>query len=355
MHCYVHIPFCNHICFYCGFTRFQSNRVDEYISALERERKSLSFSKCKTLYFGGGTPSSLTIEQFKKVASLFKDTLDTDYEWTVECNPDSLNMEKISLFKELGVNRISLGVQSFSNSLLQSIGRHHTKEDIIHCIEWLRNEGITNISIDLIYGLPNQTMDDVKNDLEMFLTLDLPHLSIYSLQIEENSIFGKKGIQPCDEDLEADMYECICSVLKKNGYIHYEISSFCKEGMYSKHNLCYWNDSDFIGIGCGASGREGIRYDHTNVLNEYIQNPCQRFYVESSKEDRAFEAIMMSLRTCFGLDIQQFNTKYDCDFMCLYKDILDKYSEYLCIENNFLRVNERGMEILNSILIDFIK
>lgn len=356
MNCYIHIPFCDHICYYCDFCRMVSNQKDEYIHALEREVQSLSFSKIDTLYFGGGTPSSLSIEQIKKIANLFKKYLSNEYEWTMECNPDSLSIEKIRCLKELGINRISLGVQSFNDEILSSIGRHHTSQDVYACIESLREVGIDNISIDLIYGLPDQSIEDVENDIQQFLSLKLPHLSIYSLQVEPNSVFGKKGVLPCDEELEADMYERICSILKQNGYQHYEISSFCKNGAYSKHNLCYWDDSDFIGIGCGASGREeGWRYDHTRDIKEYILNPMHREYIESEQEDREFETIMMSLRTVFGMDIVRFNEKYNANFMEEYKDALSKNQQFLEIKNNRLMVNENGMELLNSILIDFLK
>ncbi len=355
MHCYVHIPFCDTICYYCDFCRVVLHEKEEYIQALEREVQSLSFSKLDTLYFGGGTPSSLSIEQLTKISNLFIDKLNENYEWTVECNPDSLTIDKMECLKTMGVNRISLGVQTFHDDLLKSIGRHHLSKDVYEVIQNLRSVGIENISIDLIYGLPNQTIKDVESDLNQFLALNLPHLSIYSLQIEENSVFGKKGIHACSEDLEADMYEFICSFLKKHGYQHYEISSFCKDKKYSRHNVCYWNDSDFIGIGCGASGRElGMRYDHTQNVKAYIQNPLTRKYIKSSKEDREFEAIMMSLRTCFGLNILEFNQKYHVDFIKKYADAIQKNKKYLNLVDNYLMVNEKGMEVLNSILIDFL-
>ena len=355
MHVYVHIPFCNSICFYCDFCRCVSNQKEEYIQALEREVSSLSFSKIDTLYFGGGTPSSLSNEQLLCIGKMFQPYLNTDYEWTIECNPDSLSVDKIKGLKKLGVNRISLGVQTFNDALLKSIGRKHTVEDVNSCIHALKENGFSNISVDLIYGLPNQSLEDVKKDVQCFLSLDLPHLSIYSLQIEENSVFGQKRIEACDSDLEADMYEEICSLLNQNGYVHYEISSFCKEGMVSRHNLSYWSDQDFVGIGCGASGKENnVRYDHTRNIKEYISNPFYRDYVETSDSDKEFEAIMMSFRSIFGLDVVSFNKKYNVDFYKKYQNSIEKNKGYLNLDGKRVSVNEKGMELLNSILLDFM-
>lgn len=349
--CYVHIPFCDSICYYCDFCRFSNLDRKEWFAQIQKEIRDKEIGLLDTLYFGGGTPSLLTSLEFEQLASLFS----VSGEWTVECNPESLTEEKISLYKRLGVNRISLGVQTFHDSLLKSLNRKHTVKDIYRCIETLKQYGIENISIDLIYGLPNQTLQDVKEDIQQFLDLDIPHLSIYSLQIEENSVFGKKGIIPCDEDLEASMYEYICEALDDSDYQHYEISSFCKEGMFSRHNLVYWQDFDFIGIGLGASGKEnGIRYDNTKSLKEYLTlGPCPT-YIEESDTDRAFNAIMMALRTSFGLNINAWNERYSMNFLKKYKSVLEKYAGYFLFENGYIKPTLSAMEILNTILVDFL-
>ena len=355
MHVYVHTPFCDSICYYCDFCRYKSeDRIKkQWKDVLIQEIQEEDIHSISTLYFGGGTPSSLDIESFKEISSLFLPYLKKEYEWTVECNPDSVTMEKLKLYKQLGVNRISLGVQTFNDEHLKAIGRNHSIKDIYKAIEMIRSIGIENISIDLIYGLPNQTLEDIQYNLDCFLQLNLPHLSIYSLQIEENSIFGKRHIEPCDEDLEADMYECIKDILTEHGYIHYEISSYCKETYESKHNLSYWSDCDFVGLGCGASGKEnGIRYDHTRNLMDYIKEKNHKHFVET---DGKFEAIMMSLRTIYGLDIQKWNETYNGNFMEMYKKTIDKYSDtYLVLDENRLKCTEKGMEILNNILVDFL-
>ncbi|MGM9948237.1 radical SAM family heme chaperone HemW [Floccifex sp.] len=353
MHAYVHIPFCDSICFYCDFCRKIDQNKDIYLDALEREIHSLSFPSLDTLYFGGGTPSCLSTEQINRLCHMFSPYLKTNYEWTMECNPDSITEEKIKMMKECGINRISLGVQTFHDSLLKQIGRKHNVKDVYHCISLLRKYGFSNISIDLIYGLPNQSLQQVKEDLDCFLNLHLPHLSIYSLQIEENSIFGKQKLQPIDSDIEEQMYEIICESLKD--YQHYEISSFCLDNQFSRHNLSYWKDLDFIGIGYGACGKENnIRYSHVSNYQDYLKQPNQRIYDYTSLEDQKFEAIMMSLRTSFGLDVKTFNEKYQSDFYKEYQDILLKYKDYFLIHENTCSCTQKGRDILNTILIDFL-
>lgn len=351
--CYVHIPFCDSICYYCDFCRVHSNGEirKKWLNQITLEIKEKKLDHLDTLYFGGGTPSSLNLDEFKKLATLFQPAK----EWTVECNPDSLDEEKIKLYKEFGVNRISLGVQSFNDDLLKTINRKHTSNDVFRVISLLKKVGFDNISIDLIYGLPHQTLADVQRDIDSFLSLNLTHLSIYSLQIEENSVFGKQKIKPCDPELEADMYELICKKLDDAGYEHYEISSFCQKGWHSRHNLAYWQDKDFLGIGMGASGREkGIRYDNTRVLQTYLNEGPSPIYIEESHEERSFDAIMMALRTTFGLDINEWNERYQMDFLKKYQPVLDKYKELLILKDSRLVPTLQAMEILNTILVDFL-
>lgn len=350
---YLHVPFCDSICAYCDFCRIVTNEDTKrkWMAQIIEEIKQKNIHEADTLYFGGGTPSSLTCEQFEKIASLFN----VNKEFTVECNPESLDLEKIQLYKKLGVNRISLGVQTFNDRLLEVINRKHRKEDIFQVIQLLKENGIDNISIDLMYALPEQSLEDIKKDLEIFLDLDTKHLSIYSLQIEENSIFGRQNLKPVDEDIEADMYELICRTMEKAGYLHYEISSFCKPGYHSKHNLAYWQDEDFIGLGCGASGKENnVRYDNTRSLKTYIESGANPYIYEETQKDKAFNAIMMALRTTFGLDIQKWNQRYDQDFIKKYQSILEKYHDVLKMENGILYPSREAMEILNTILVDFL-
>lgn len=351
---YVHIPFCDSICAYCDFVRIQKNEqfFSSWKDTLIQEIKEYKIENLHTLYFGGGTPSLLDVDDFTSIRNCFPDSID---EFTVECNPESLDEEKLASYVSLGVNRISLGVQSFKDDLLKICNRKHTSDQAKTVIQMIQSSGIHNFSIDLIFGLPNQTMEDVKKDIDIFLNLDIPHLSIYSLQIEENSIFGKTGVEPIDSDLEADMFEYITKTLEAAGYIHYEISSFCKPGYYSKHNLAYWQDKDFYGFGCGASGRiDGIRYDNTTKLKEYCSfGPCPT-YINETLAERGMDAIMMALRTKFGLNIKEWNLKYQNDFKKHYATVLDKYREYFLYDSDRIFLNDAGLEILNTILVDFM-
>ena len=351
--CYVHIPFCDSICSYCDFSRqiMNENLCEKWLSKIIDEINGYSIDCLNTLYFGGGTPSLLDMDSFKKIRNQFPNFIK---EFTVECNPESVTKEKMECYKKLGVNRISLGVQSFQDDLLKVCRRKHTSKQAIESIQCIKSY-MDNLSIDLIYGLPNQTMEDLKKDIQLFLSLDIPHLSIYSLQIEPNSIFGKSNIHPCDEDLEADMFEYIVKTLKSHGYEHYEISSFCKNQKYSYHNLAYWMNKDFYGIGCGASGRlNNNRYDNTKSLNQYIESgPCLN-WIDEDLQERSFNAIMMALRTKFGLSISKWNQMYVSDFVNKYEIVLDKYPFYFQYQDDHIFLNDEGLELLNSILVDFM-
>lgn len=322
---------------------------------LKNQQKVQKDFLLKTLYFGGGTPGLLNGEDFLKLAKPFQNYLAEEYEWTIELNPDSMTEEKLFVYKKAGVNRLSIGIQSFDDRILKKIGRKHDSKTAVQAIKLAKKTGFDNISADLIYGLPDQSMECLKKDIESFLQLDIPHISIYSLQIEEDSVFGKQHLKPIDEDLEADMFEYICFRLKNAGYTHYEISSFAKNNQFSKHNLAYWSDEDFLGIGWGASEKKDGRFEHANSLKEYLKDPLCSIYVENSKEDAAFEAIMMSLRSVFGLDIEKWNEKYKRNFQEEYENVLKKYiPNYLKLEKNRLTATEKGMEILNTILVDFL-
>lgn len=355
-HIYVHIPFCDSICFYCDFFRLiASDQIKQaWLKQMIKEIKDKNLEEIETLYFGGGTPSSLSIECIEELASCFIPFLKDGYEWTIECNPDSIDLNKLKAYKKLGINRISLGVQSFQDDLLKTIGRKHSSLQAKQAIKWIKDLGF-NCSIDLMYGLPNQSLEDVMKDLECFLSFDLDHLSIYSLQIEDHSVFGKQGIEAIDENLEADMYEWIDKRLTSQTYAHYEISSYAKNQKYSRHNCSYWDDSDFIGFGCGASGREnGMRYDIDSNLKNYCEKGPFKHTISLTLKEQAFEAIMMALRTQFGLSISQWNQKYHRNFMNDYKKVLNKYKDVLILDQDRLYCNEKGLEILNTILVDFL-
>lgn len=306
-----------------------------------------------TLYFGGGTPSALSDEQLAHLTRVFRPWMRPGYEWTMEINPETVDTARLQYIRSLGINRLSIGIQSFHDDSLRRMNRHHTAACAMAVTEQARQAGFTNISADLIYGLPWTDMEDVRQDLECFLQLDLPHLSIYSLQIEDNSLFGKQHLQPIDEDLEADMYEYICQTLKRHGYEHYEISSFCKSGYQSRHNMAYWQDAPYLGIGWGACGYdENGYYAHSGTLQQYLeQGPVLEYEKDT---EPAFAAIMMGLRTASGLDTLAWQDKYNRSFHD-FDPVLQQYAQFLEMDNGRLYVNEKGMEILNTILVEFLE
>lgn len=356
-HLYIHIPFCNSICAYCDFTRVGFNKTLslKYLDALKKEFKQRVKEKTfETIYIGGGTPSSLDSEEFEDLLSFVYPYVKEDSEYTIELNPETITLEKVRLLTKYGVNRVSIGVQTFNDKLLKVINRKHTYKDIEYCISLLKGNGINNISIDLMYSLPYQTIDDLKEDLNKAISLNIEHISIYSLTIEENSEFKRLGLSNLDDETEADMYELIKNTLESNGYVQYEISNYCKD-LESKHNLGYWKYEDYYGLGLGATSKINDQLiDNTKVFNKYLIGDYFEKEYDESIEERKFNNIMMSLRTYLGLDINEFNKKYNADFLNEYKDAISKHSELVLDERfNFLECT--NLEILNEILLDFLK
>lgn len=357
-HLYVHVPFCRSFCAYCDFSRsiYRAKQADDWLKQLANDFAKINVNQeqYETIYIGGGTPSALSNEQLKMLLELIKPFSNSVQEYTVEANPDSLSADKIAILKEYGVNRISLGLQSADPSLLKLMHRTHSFQDVKECIAACKDAGINEISVDLIYSLPTQTMKQLANTLELIDDLKVPHLSLYSLTIEPNSYFGRHGFKNLDADIEADMYEYIEKTLTKRGYIHYEVANFALAGHFAKHNLGYWLYDDFRGIGPGASGKEGnIRYTNDPDLDAYILGERKYAeYLELSKKELMFENIMMSLRTIFGLDLALFKQRYACDALDEYRLAIEKWSDCLRVENNHLICT--NLELLNEILIDFM-
>ena len=353
-HLYIHVPFCNGICYYCDFARriCDEKLADKWLDRLEREIEENCHDQYETIYIGGGTPSCLSLKQSERLLRFIYPYASKAIEYTIEANPESLDSGKISLYKQYGVNRISLGVQSSNDILLRTLNRAHDFNTVKNKIRLLKDNSLTNISIDLMYSLPGQDMDILKNTLEDILKLDVPHLSLYSLTIEENSVFGKKGISSLDEDVEADMYELIDKVLNDNGYIHYEVSNFAKKDYESKHNMGYWKYEDFLGLSVGASGKIGNnRYTNTRDLNTYLSSDnirIENLYLD--KKEMMFENIMMSLRTIYGLNIKEFEAKYGVNIRETYKKGLK--NRYIIIKDDHLICD--NPEVLNNVLLDFM-
>ncbi|MEG2799397.1 MAG: radical SAM family heme chaperone HemW [Erysipelotrichaceae bacterium] len=358
---YVHIPFCQHICAYCDFFRcgYNEGLADRFLSALQIDLSNqVKEKQLKTIYIGGGTPSALNINQLETLLLMLKPFACEVKEYTMEANVESLNEEKLMLMKQYGINRISLGVQSLQESLLKIIERKHTLTQIIDCIATAHKVGIHNISIDLIYGLPTQTMKQWVDDLNQVIDhLSITHISLYALSIEENSAFGRSGVKNIDEDSEADMYEMAINKLVNHGFHQYEISSFALENSESQHNKAYWHYDDFYGVGCGASGKlNHQRYDMTRNIMDYINQKNIKKDIILSEKDEMFEYIMMSLRLQEGLSYLHFKELFHHDFKPLYKDIIDELIEKkLCYESNLhLKTTKQGMLFLNDVIETFM-
>ncbi|MBR4461103.1 MAG: radical SAM family heme chaperone HemW [Erysipelotrichaceae bacterium] len=354
-HLYVHVPFCRSICYYCDFCHriYDHELAQKWLERFKKEIENSLVPGYETIYIGGGTPTALEYDELKTLLDYLKPYSQQAFEYTIEANPESLDEDKIILMKEYGINRISLGVQSTDTGILRSINRKHDFALIKEKIALLRKHGLDNISVDLMYSLPNQTLETLQKTLDDILSLDVPHISIYSLTIEENSVFGRKGISALDEEIEADMYELIEKCLTQNGYRHYEISNFCKEDCYSRHNMSYWNYEDFIGVSLAASSKIGSRrYTNTRSFERYFSSDdIHEEDIVLNKKEQMFEHIMMSLRTDLGLDIDGFERRYECK-------IEEEYPQgtgnpHIVIENG--RMYCKDLAILNTVLLDFME
>ena len=350
---YIHIPFCSNICSYCDFPKIYYHKkwINDYLEALNREIElRYKGELIETIYIGGGTPSSLEIEELEKLFSIIRKIKSNYLEFTIECNLDNLTKEKIDLFKKNNINRISIGIESFDKKNLKFLNRNLNNLELI---PYMKKIGIDNINVDLIYALPTESKKTLINDIDKLLELDVPHISTYSLIIEPHTMIYNKKIENIDDFLDLEMYNIICSKLK--AYNHYEISNFSKKGYESKHNLTYWNNEHYYGFGMGASGYiDNIRYTNTKSINEYIKG---NYILEEEKLD--IKEIMenemiLGLRKLKGVNISDFKKKYNKEIKEVFK--IDKLIEEgkLLIENDYIKINSKYLYVSNEILINFI-
>lgn len=371
---YLHIPFCEHICHYCDFNKvfLKGQPVDEYIRALDQEMKrTLSqypTNNLDTIFVGGGTPTSLNEQQLERFCENINKNLpkSEELEFTFEANPGDLTKAKLQILKDAGVNRISLGVQTFNEELLQKIGRVHRKKDVFQSIENAKTVGFQNISIDLIFSLPTQTLADFKESLTEAFSLDISHYSAYSLIIEPKTVFYnlmKKGKLPTPgEDLEASMYELLMEEMKKNGFRQYEISNFSKPGFESKHNLTYWNNDYYYGFGAGAhSYLNGLRRSNSGPLKKYIEqinNGVLPVFEEHevTKAEQMEEEMFLGLRKAEGVSIPDFTRKFGKDPLQLFnseiEDLVGK--QWLEVNENNIYLTKRGRLLGNEVFQSFL-
>lgn len=355
---YIHIPFCNSKCYYCAFTSTVNINLETgYLISLLKDIDTNYQENClSTLYFGGGTPSLMPITHIEKIINKFK--FNENPEITFELNPENVTNEYLNSIKSLGINRISIGIQTFNDDILKLIGRNHNSEQAKLALKYAKNAGFDNISADLIYGLPTQTISDFERDLLYLKEINIPHISLYGLKIEKNSVFGKKvPYNLPDDDTQADMYLKAIDIL--NDYIHYEISNFAITEKYqSHHNLNYWKNNEYYGFGCSAHGYEnGIRYANTFDIHKYIENPLLKDFGHTETDNEKLqEEIFLGFRIADGIDTIYINNKYNINFDNKYKDILDKYISSGHIEKtkNGYKLTNNGFLLSTIILADFI-
>ena len=357
---YIHIPFCLNKCSYCSFVSFAGmgdcgrKYFDVLYTEIETFFKNNPHQKLKTLYIGGGTPSVLPVEYYKNCLELFE--FEDEYEFTFEINPKTVDDVYLKSLKELGVNRLSIGIQSFDDNLLKIINRQHSSADAISCFESARRCGFENISIDLIYGLPAQTIEILNKSLETAILLNPEHISIYGLKIEEGCEFFKKRPKDLPSDDEcADMYLEIVDKLGQNGFEQYEISNFAKPQKFSRHNMNYWKNREYIGFGLASHGYFlQNRYSHEVSLDDYIKNPfpVNKKFVDF--KERQEDEVILNLRTKDGVDLDNFKEQYQVDFLKEYKSVLDKYAEFFKISSNKVSLTAEGFLVSNFILSEFL-
>ena len=356
---YIHIPFCNSICSYCDFCKIYYNGdiVSRYLKTLEKEIKSYyKNEKLNTIYIGGGTPSSLNINELKelfKIIDILKK--ENNCEITFECNIDSIDLEKLKFLYEKGVNRLSIGIESFNKDIIKYLNRKHTKEEAINKVNLAKKVGFNNINIDLMYAIPIENMDILKEDLKTIISMDVEHISTYSLIIEPHTILYNNKADYIDQDIDFEMYKLICKELKEKNYIHYEISNFAKKGYESRHNIVYWNNMNYYGFGVGASGYiNNIRYDNTKSISKYIDGN----YV-LKKDILNFNTIIenefiLGLRKIKGIRLSEFKEKYGFDVtdIPIVLKLIDE--KKLNIKNDYLYIYNNYIYQENDILVEFL-
>ncbi len=373
---YIHIPFCIKKCSYCDFYSLpteSSAMFKRYVKAVQKELEfkaaSLADTRAKTVYVGGGTPSILSGEELKNMMDAVRTYLDLDdnAEISLEANPATLDGDKLKAICEAGFNRISLGVQSFQDDDLHILGRSHNARDAVNTIKLIQDSGLSNYNLDLIYGIPGQTISKWEETLRIALELEPAHLSIYLLQLDENTPLAvdiRKGrFELLGEESEAQMYDMGIDMIKQGGFEQYEISNFVRPGYECQHNLIYWKAREYMGIGAGAvSFTDKRRYINKKDLNHYLgalengrESEVEELESMKEKQELASDAIILGLRMCDGINLEQFDLRYGIKILDYYKDIIEKYVDrgLLNISKGQLMFTRRAYFISNEVLCHF--
>lgn len=366
---YVHIPFCAAKCNYCDFNSaacISKLERQGYIKALIGEIYSYRETPkipVETIFFGGGTPSYLEADEFLLIYQAIAESFDLSHlsEFTVESNPKTLTEEKLKAYTSVGVNRVSIGLQTIHENERKILGRIHDSNDFLEAVELVKKYGITNINADVMYGIPEQTERSFEETLKFVTSLNIPHISVYGLIIEENTPFGKmqNELSLPTEDDETRMYYNAAELLSHSGYSHYEISNYAHPGFESKHNLKYWRSENYIGVGLSAASYiNAKRFVNTADMDLYISgqylNPESLEIID--KKSELFEFIMLSLRLREGFSLKTFKSKFGTDFLDIAKDVIDKYKKNGLIINNDERISlsDSGFYISNSIISEIL-
>ena len=369
---YVHIPFCKRKCDYCDFISYSNkdSKIQEYIEAVKKEIELQKIkSEITTIYVGGGTPSYIESKYIKEIIEeIKKKNVSNDAEITIEINPGTVTLEKLRDYKENGINRLSIGLQTTQNNLLKQIGRIHDFEQFVETYKMARKEGFKNINVDLMLGLPNQRIKDLRESLEKVIELQPEHISVYSLIVEEGTPICNKiekgDLELPEEELERNMYWYVKNTLELNGYKHYEISNFARKGYESKHNLNCWEQKEYVGIGLAAhSYRDITRYSNTEQMGEYIRNvknqnlERNRIIHEIQKEDDTKkEYMILGLRQIDGIKISKFKEKFGDNPIYLFRNELKKLSDenLIYVDEDNIKLTNKGIDFANLVWEEFV-
>lgn len=382
---YVHIPFCKSKCYYCDFNSFtnKGEYIEKYVKCLKKEIKNVGdrvrrnsngnyaeLSIAKTLYIGGGTPSFIDAKYIEQIMDTIQTNfeIDKNIEATIEVNPGTVTLKKLQKYREIGINRLSIGLQTSNDNLLKLIGRIHNFEQFLQTVNLAKLAGFTNINVDVMIGLPNQTIYDVEDTLNKIIKLDVTHISVYSLIVEEGTkiekLLDNDTLKLPDEEIERYMYWFAKRKLEENGYIHYEISNFAKIPYRSKHNLDCWNQKEYIGFGVSASSyEEGIRYRNKDEIEEYIKNieeeQERKNVIIDEKQDKQTmmnEYMILGLRKITGININEFRRKFEVSPLYKYNKELTKLVRegLINIDTNNIRLTKKGLDLANLVWEEFI-
>lgn len=369
---YVHIPFCKKKCDYCDFISYcgKDDLIEKYVDSVKKEIEHVKIkSEITTIYIGGGTPSYIDSKFIVQILEKIKEkNVAQDAEITIEVNPGTVTQEKLQDYIDCGINRISIGLQTTNDELLKQIGRIHNYEQFLETYKMAKKVGFKNINVDLMLGLPNQRIIDLKESLENVLKLAPKHISVYSLIVEEGTPIANKiengKLKLPDDELERNMYWYVKNTLELNGYKHYEISNFAKKGYESKHNMNCWNQMEYVGIGTAAhSYRDITRYSNTEDIKEYIKN-VQKGEFEKNRiiheiqkeEDSKKEFMLLGLRKIDGIKISEFKNKFGDNPIYLYRKELKKLSDekLIIIQDDNIRLSNKGIDLANLVWEEFV-